>query len=327
MPITRYFRKRKAGGGGPVAKRRRIATSRRVGRAVRRAIKTRRRAFVRRNFPPIYGRRFRRRTYSRFRGRVPGVPAYRYLSLQNNTETSFQWNLDATTTGTGLVGNDSCNAWLPNKTNISAIQKYLWNSHGRKKLVSVSMKCTNWRLSVNTVVKNGTAAEAPNVVNELVSVDTNMPVNFNIYYYRLPRRGMSDFKPNSGAEQDMKLLRIFNNKGYMYRTIYCPSHRMNAVNSGDYNNFFDTYNNNLEEFLLHYGQEAVQFPQEAAPTTQEVPTLYTYFMLDDPVSSQVYEHMTKKKNELKCEISATLMCDTIITSKWKLTEPKFTATT
>lgn len=327
MPITRYFRKRKAGGGGPVAKRRRIAASRRVGRAVRRAVKARRRTFLRKNFPPLFGRRLRRRTYNRFKGRVPGVPAFRYLVMQNNTETNFQWNLDANTPGTNLVGNDACNAWLPNKAHISAQQKYLWNSYSRKKLVSVSLKCTNWRLTVNTVVKNGTAAEAPNVVNELVSVDTNMPTNFNIYYWRLPRKGLTDFKPQNGAEQDMKLLRVFNNKGYMYRTIYCPQHRMNGVNSDDYNTFFDTYTNDLEAFLLHYSQEVVQYPQETAPTKNEVPTLYTYFMLDDPTSSQVFEHMTKKKNELKVEVNACLNCDTIITTKWKLTEPKFTATT
>ena len=215
--------------------------------------------------------------------------------MQNNTETSFQWNLDKSIVGTSLVGNDSCNAWLPNKTHIAAQQKYLWNSHSRKKLLSVSLKCTNWRLSVNTVIKNGTAAEAPNVVNELVSVDTNMPVNFTIYYWRLPRKGITDFKPSNGAEQDMKMLKIYNNKGFMYRTIYCPQHRMNAVNSDDYNTFYETYANDLESFLLHYNQEVVQYPQETAPTKAEVPTLYTYFMLDDPVSSQIYEHMTRRK--------------------------------
>lgn len=187
------------------------------------------------------------------------------------------------------------------------------------------MKCTNWRLVLNTVVKNGTAAKAPNVPGEIVSVDTNMPTNFTVYYWRLPRHGMDTFKPNSGAEQDMKKLKIYNNKGYVYRSIYCPQHRMNAVDAS-YDQLYDAYQDKISHFLTHYNQEAVVKPNESEPTFGEVPTLLTYFMLDDPTANQVYTDMTKTKNELETEISAGLLCDTIITTKWKLTEPKYTST-
>ena len=305
------------------AKRARFGT--RVARSVRAAIRNRRRAFVRRWFPPLKGSRaasYRRRFYRRrrFIGQNINAPGAKYLTIKCETDYAMAWNCTALApVPTPIETQSATDHWIPDKDNVNVYVRQTWNAFRRHKLIGYRVKYKNFRTIQTTTVFGGTVVTPPMQTNELYSVNTTPMENYRVLYWFRGTRNRTT-QPGEGDEEEWKKLQIRGGKGFIYRSITVPKNRMESVDLS-YNNFYDTFSN-FNNFEFYMNQEAcINTPTTTGRDLNDMPVADVLLMPDPPYPQAWYHNMSAIDNQLVGRCNITMMFEVEVTSIWKLTQP------